>query len=120
MDRHWCFPNIYGWNNGARFNLNGVYWDLTVRTLIDQQNNTWLGNLINEKFFPKITHFGKVTVTDAPVSYNMGNRSKQSDKYNKFHHHLVYEIRDIRGTKQLICTNTYLVGYFLKSIGQYE
>ena len=59
-------------------------------------------------------------MTDAPVSYNNGNHSKQSDKYNTFHHHLVHEIRDIRETKQLFCTNTYLVGYLLKSIGQHE
>ena len=31
--RHWCFPNV--WRNGAKFNLNGVYWDHAIRKLID-------------------------------------------------------------------------------------
>ena len=56
---------------------------------------------------------------DAPLSYNSRNRSKESDKYNKFHHHLADKIRDIKGTKQSICTGTYLVGYLIKSIAQY-
>ena len=76
--------------------------------------------MINEKFFPKITHFGKVTLIDAPVGYDIGNCSKESDKYNQFHCHLAYEIKDIKETKQSFCTDTYLVGYLLQSIGQYE
>ena len=72
--------------------------------------------MINEKFFIKVTHFEKVTLTAAPLSYNIWNNSKENDKYNKFHHNLAYEIIDIRKTKQSICTDTYLVGYLLKSI----
>ena len=76
--------------------------------------------MINEKFFPKVIHFGKVTLIDAPLSYNIGNGSKESDKYNKCHWHLAYEIRDIKETIQSVCTDTCLVGYLLKSIGQCE
>ena len=108
------------WRNGARFNLDGVYWNHTSRKLIDQQNNTQSENLINEMLFPKVVHFGKVTLIDAPLSCNIGNGSKESDKHNKFHRHLVYEIRHIKGKKQSICNGTYLIGYLLKSIGQYE
>ena len=61
-----------------------------------------------------------MTLIDAPLSYNIGNGSKESDKYNKCHCHLAYEIRDVKGTKQLICTGTYLVAYLLKNIRQYE
>ena len=92
------FPKCL-WNNGARFDLNGVFWDHTIRKLIDQQNNIQLGSLINEKFFPKITHFGKVTLIDAPVGYDIGNCSKDSDKYNKFNCHLAYEMKDIKETQ---------------------
>ena len=108
------------WRNGESFNLNEVYWDHKIRILTDYQKNTWLGDLINEKVFSKATHFGKVTLIDAPLSYNIGNGSKESDKYNKCHCHLAYEIRDVKGTKQLICTGTYLVAYLLKNIRQYE
>ena len=44
----------------------------------------------------------------------------KSDKYNRVHCHLAYEIRDIKETKQSICISTYLAGYLFKSIGQYE
>ena len=55
-----------------------------------------------------------MTLIDAPVSYNTGNGSQESNKYNKFHRYLAYEIRDIKGTKQSICTDTYLVVICLK------
>ena len=61
-----------------------------------------------------------MTLIDSPLSYNIGNGSKDSDKYNKFHCHLADKIRDIKGTKQSISTGTYLVGYLPKNIGQYE
>ena len=48
------------------------------------------------------------------------NGSKVSEKYNKCHRRLAYEIRNVKGTKQSICTNTYLVGCLLKSIGRYQ
>ena len=41
-------------------------------------------------------------------------------KIQKCHRHLAYEIRNVKGTKQSICTDTYLVVYLLTSIGQYE
>ena len=72
--------------------------------------------MINEKFFLKVAHFEKVTLTAAPLSYNIWNNSKENDKYNKFHRNSAYEIIDIRGTEQSICTDTYLVGYLLESI----
>ena len=73
--------------------------------------------LINEKFTPKIIDFGKMTLIDATITYNIENGYKESEKCNKCHHHLAYEIRNVKGTKQSICTDTYSVGYFLKSIG---
>ena len=57
---------------------------------------------------------------DAPITYNIENGPKKNEKYNKCHLHLAYEIRNVKGTKQSICTDTYLVIYLLKSIGQYE
>ena len=33
--------------------------------------------MINEKLFPKIIHFGKVALIDAPVTYNIENSSKK-------------------------------------------
>ena len=64
--------------------------------------------MINEKIFPKVSHFEKVTLIDAPLSYNIGNGSKESDKYNKFHCHLADKIRDIKGPKQSISTGMHI------------
>ena len=36
-------------------------------------------DLINEKFIPRITDFGKVTLIDAPITYNIENGSKESE-----------------------------------------
>ena len=77
-------------------------------------------DLTNEKFIPRITNFGKVTLIDAPITYNIENGSKESEKYKKCHGHLACAIRSVSGTKQSICTDTYSVGYLLRSIGQYE
>ena len=46
-----------------------------------------------ESYFPKITHFEKGILINALVTYNIGNRSKESEKYNKCLCHLAYEIR---------------------------
>ena len=61
-----------------------------------------------------------MTLVDAPVTYYFENGSTESKKYNKFHRHLTYEIRYIKGTKQSICNETYSVGYLFKSIGQHK
>ena len=73
-------------------------------------------NLINETLFPKITHFRKVTLIDASVSYNIGNGSKECDKYNEFQPHLAYEISDIKGTKQSLCTKHIWLAICLKAL----
>ena len=57
---------------------------------------------------------------NAPITYNIENGSKEREKYKKRHHHLAYEIGNVKGTKKSICTDTYLLVYLLKSIGQYE
>ena len=56
----------------------GMYW--LAKKYIVREFDKW-------KIFPKIIHFGKVTLIDAPVTYTIGNSSKKSDKYDKFHRH---------------------------------
>ena len=72
--------------------------------------------LINEKFIQKIKDFGKMTLTDAPITYDIENVSKKSEKYSKCHPHLAYKIRNVKRTAQSICTDTYFVDYLLKII----
>ena len=63
-----------------------------------------------EKFFPKVTHLGKVTLIDAPLSYNIRNGSKESGKYNQFHHHLADKIRELREqNSQFVLVHIWLV-----------
>ena len=36
--------------------------------------------LINETFIPKIIDFGNATLIDAPITYNIENGSKESER----------------------------------------
>ena len=71
--------------------------------------------LINQKFIPKIIDFEKVSLINASITFNIENGSKKSEKYNKCRHHLASEIRNVKGTKQSISSDTYLVVCLLKS-----
>ena len=113
--RCWCFSNVY---RGMEPGLLEPY----------KQEINWLAKQYIVREFDKWNVLSKSSAfwkseidwCTTQLSCNIGNGSKESDKHNKFHRHLVYEIRHIKGKKQSICNDTYLIGYLLKSIGQYE
>ena len=65
----------------------------------------------------------KKSLIDVPITYDIENGSKESEKYiaiQQCHRYIAYEIRNVKGTKQLVCTDIYWVVCLLKSIRQYE
>jgi len=76
--------------------------------------------LITEGKQVKLIDFGKCSLIQCPVTYNITVGSKEHEKYNKYHRHLAHELRNITGSTQTVLTDTYSVGYVLKNIGHYE
>ena len=66
----------------------------------------------------KIIDFGKSTLISKPVVYNLN--SDAIAKYNVFHRHLAYELRNVADTKQSVFTDTYSVGHLVKYMRYYE
>ena len=76
------------------------------------------GNVImhpTTKIF-KIIDMGKATLVSFPKTYNIIPGSVEHKKYEKYHRHLAYELRNEPGTRQSIWTDTYSVGYFIKHL----
>ena len=66
----------------------------------------------------KIIDFGKSTLLSNPLKYSL-NHAKRI-KYNKYHRHLPYELRNKTNTYQSVLTDTYSVGYMFQLIGAFE
>ena len=64
---------------------------------------------------PVVIDFGKATTIDCPRTYSLN--AEEQTKYNVHHRHLAHELRNVPGTKQSVMTDTYSVGYLIKSIG---
>ena len=54
--------------------------------------------LITPDLTPRIIDFGKATLKTHPVVYNLS--CTESEKYNRCHRHLAYELRNIKGSKR--------------------
>ena len=62
----------------------------------------------------KLIDFGKETMSSSPLIDNIACGSADSRIYNTRHRHLVYELRNIPGSRQSNKTDTYYVGYMFK------
>lgn len=58
--------------------------------------------------------FGKATMINCPVIYNIFPNSKEHFMYNQNHRHLAHELRNIPNSKQSIYTDIYSIGYMFK------
>ena len=67
--------------------------------------------MIRDSKFVKIIDFGKCTMQNAPLKYNIKPGSERQKQCNKYHLHLAYELRNIPHSKQSIYTDIYSVGY---------
>ena len=64
-----------------------------------------------------IIDFGKATMLDCPVIYNVALNADQCNIYNKKHRHLAHELRNVPNTKQSTKTDAYSIGYMMKHVG---
>ena len=69
---------------------------------------------------PCIIDFGKATLAECPVVYNIQPGSKEWKLYNKYHLHIAHELRNCPNTPQSFTTDVYSLGYNFKSIGHYN
>ncbi|XP_066923625.1 uncharacterized protein [Clytia hemisphaerica] len=76
--------------------------------------------LLRPSLSPCIIDFGKATLINAPMMYDIAPGSKEQDIYNKRHQHLAFELRNIQKTKQSEATDVYSLGYNFRNIGKFE
>jgi len=69
---------------------------------------------------PCIIDFGKATLAECPIVYNIQPGSKESKLYNKHHLHIAHELRNCPNTPQSFTTEVYSLGYNFRNIGQYN
>lgn len=85
-------------------------------------HNDLHGNNILIRFdnSPCIIDFGKATLMEHPIVYNIVKGSKESLRYNKIHQHLAYELRNQPNTPQSYLTDIYSLGYNFKAIATHS
>ena len=66
----------------------------------------------------KIIHFGKSTLLSNPLKYSLNYAERM--KYNKYHRHLAYELRNETNIYQSVSTDTYSIGYMFQLVGAFE
>ena len=66
----------------------------------------------------KIIHFGKSTLLSNPLKYSLNYAERM--KYNKYHRHLAYELRNETIIYQSVSTDIYSFGYMFQLVGAFE
>ena len=64
----------------------------------------------------KLVDFGKATHFSNPKTYNIQPGSDTAKKYNTYHRHIAYELRNIPGSKQSVQTDVFSLGHMLKHL----
>uniref|UniRef100_A0A7M5XKW9 Protein kinase domain-containing protein n=2 Tax=Clytia hemisphaerica TaxID=252671 RepID=A0A7M5XKW9_9CNID len=64
----------------------------------------------------KLIDFGKATHFSNPKTYNIQPGSDTAKKYNTYHRHIAYELRNIPGSKQSVQTDIFSLGHMLKHL----
>ena len=66
----------------------------------------------------KIIDFGKNILLSNPLKYSLNHAERM--KYNKYHRHLTYELRNGTNIYQSVVTDTYSIGYMFQLVGAFE
>ena len=74
---------------------------------------------MREKSYVKLIDFGKATLLSDPVRYDIKAGSEKQRKYNTFHCHLAYELRNIPGSYESFATDVYTLGYNLNKVASH-
>ena len=69
--------------------------------------------IVNKNHFV-IIDFGKATMLQCRLVYNVAKDRSEMANYNQYPRHLVYELRNIPNTKQSVATDTFSLSYTLK------
>ena len=78
----------------------------------DIKANNVLLKLKEGNWIPTLTDTGKVTLNSEPEVYDLS--VSQTEKYNKKHPHLAYELCNVFGTKTSSAGDVYSLGYIFK------
>lgn len=73
-------------------------------------------NIVIYDNVPKIIDFGKSNLVTSCLVYSIKPGTEEHDKYERFHRHLAYELRNIPGSTQSVMTDTYSIGYMFKHL----
>ena len=75
--------------------------------------------LIRDNQYIKIEDFGKATLMENPVVYNMAPGSKKHSMFNERHFHLAHELRNVPRSAQSSKTDIiYTLGYDFQLISK--
>ena len=74
--------------------------------------------LIRDKKFVKVIDFGKATLMDDPVVYNITPGSPKQQIYNERHKHLAYELRNVPNSAQTIQTDIFSLGFIMQLVSE--
>ena len=80
----------------------------------DLKSNNILLKIRNNVWIPKLADIGKVTLKTNPETYKLSNT--QRDRYNKIYPHLVYELRNVYGSKTLFSSDILSLGNMFKDL----
>lgn len=83
-------------------------------------NDIHPGNILlrNTKFV-KLIDFGKATLADDPVLYEIKPGTRKHERYNKFHQHLGFELRNIPGSYTSYLSDIFSLGYCFDKIAKF-
>ena len=113
-----CQVSKYQWVSIARQVLEGISFlhQLTIlHNDIKADNVILLGEF---RTAVKIIDFGKSTLLSNPLKYSLNHAERM--KYNKYHRHLAYELRNETNAYQSVLTDTYSIGYMFQLVGAFE
>ena len=84
------------------------------------RNDLHSGNImLRNSRYAKIIDFGKATLIEHPVEYNIKKGSPKHERYNKFHRHLGYELRNVPGSVVTCLSDVYSLGYNFDLISKF-
>ena len=115
-------PGIIGLKGCLMYSLDLINALLHMHSLGILHNDLHYNNIMIHPVSRnlKVIDFGKATLKTCPMVYNITPGSEKQDRYNKYHRHLAYELRNVPGSCQSELTDTYSIGYVIKYIGHYE
>ena len=136
------FAHAYGYNRNEKGLVLDRFFGLSVRQHAQKQvQNDWVqrlleisealvfmhsrnvlhldlhsSNVLASNELAKIIDFGKATLTNYPVTFNLDpeERSEYNDRYKQ----VEYELRNQKGAKTSFCSDVYSLGVLIKYIAE--